>query len=56
MGSNLSLSVYQQLLLDGDSEQNVNISTHKCLFNYNCLVFDVAPSPAIFQHTMDNLL
>lgn len=56
MGSNLSLSAYQQLLLDEDSEQYVDINTHKGLFKYNCLVFGVASSPAISQHTMDNLL
>ncbi len=48
--------VYQQLLLDEESKQCVTINTHKVLFKYNCLVFGVASSPAIFQHIMDNLL
>lgn len=47
---------YQQLLLDEESKQYVTVNTHKGLFRYNHLVFGVASSPAIFQHTMDNLL
>ncbi|CAI5640403.1 unnamed protein product [Oreochromis niloticus] len=47
---------YQQLLLDEESKKYVTINTHKGLFKYNCLVFGVASSPAIFQRTMDNLL
>ena len=48
--------VYQQLLLDEESKQYVTVNTHNGLFKYNCLVFGVASSPAIFQRTMDNLL
>lgn len=41
--------MYQEML-------DVTINTHKGHFNYNCLVFGVSSSPAIFQCTTDNLL
>ncbi|KAL7874784.1 hypothetical protein SRHO_G00057540 [Serrasalmus rhombeus] len=47
---------YQQLLLDDESKEFVTINMHKGLFKFNCLVFGVASSPAIFQRTMDSLL
>lgn len=42
--------VYQQILLDEESKKLVVISTHKGLFYYNRLPFEVASAPIIFKH------
>lgn len=52
---NLSFAC-QQLQLDPESEQYLTINTHKGLFRYHCLAYGVSTAPAIFQHTMDQIL
>ena len=55
--SKLDLShAYLQLPLDEESKQYVTINTHKGLFRYHRLPFDVSSAPAIFQSYMDTLL
>ncbi|XP_055758362.1 uncharacterized protein K02A2.6-like [Salvelinus fontinalis] len=47
---------YQQLKLDPESEQYLTINTHKGLFRFNRLAYGISTAPAIFQHTMDQIL
>ena len=47
---------YQQIPLNEDSRNSVSINTHKGLFRYNRLPFDVHSAPAIFQRAMEGLL
>uniref|UniRef100_A0AAZ3QFN7 ribonuclease H n=1 Tax=Oncorhynchus tshawytscha TaxID=74940 RepID=A0AAZ3QFN7_ONCTS len=47
---------YQQLKLDPESEQCLTINTHKGLFRFNRLAYGISTAPAIFQHTMDQIL
>ena len=47
---------YQQLQLDDESRPYTTINTHRGLFHYTRLPFDVAAAPAIFQRTMESLL
>ena len=55
--SKLDLSfAYQQLQLDPESEQYLTIHTHKGLFRYHRLAYGVSTAPAVFQHTMDQIL
>ena len=55
--SKLDLShAYQQVLLDEESRDYVTINTHLGLYRYTRLPFGVAAAPAIFQHTMDQVL
>lgn len=55
--SKLDLSfAYQQLQLDLESEQYLTIHTHKGLFRYHRLAYGVSTAPAVFQHTMDQIL
>ena len=49
-------NAYLQIELEQESKKYVTISTHKGLFQYNRLPFGVASAPAIFQHTMENIL
>lgn len=55
--SKIDLSfAYQQLQLDTESEQYLTINTHKGLFKYHRLAYGISTAPAIFQHTMDQIL
>lgn len=47
---------YQQLKLDPESEQYLTINTHKGLFRFNRLAYGISTAPAIFQHTMNQIL
>ena len=47
---------YKQLLLEDESKQYTTINTHKGLYQYNRLPFEVSSAPGIFQRTMENLL
>ena len=49
-------NAYLQIELEQESKKYVTISTHKGLYQYNRLPFGVASAPAIFQHTMENIL
>ena len=49
-------NAYLQVELEQESKKYVTISTHKGLFKYNRLPFGVVSAPAIFQHTMENIL
>ena len=49
-------NAYLQVELEQESKKYVTISTHKGLFQYSRLPFGVASAPAIFQHTMENIL
>ena len=39
-----------------ESKKYLTINTHKGLFRYNRLVFDVTSSPAIWQRAIDQVL
>ncbi|KAI7789894.1 hypothetical protein IRJ41_014004, partial [Triplophysa rosa] len=55
--SKIDLSfAYQQLELDETSQQYLTINTHKGLFKYHRLAYGISTAPAIFQHTMDQML
>ncbi|XP_011858351.1 PREDICTED: uncharacterized protein K02A2.6-like [Vollenhovia emeryi] len=62
--SQLDLSdAYLHLTLDEEREAFncahrplTTINTHRGLFAYNCLVFGLKPTPAIFQHTLEQAL
>ena len=55
--SSLDMSqAYQQLPLDDESKKVVVINTHKGLFAYNRLPFEVSSAPGIFQRTIENSL
>ena len=43
-------------LLDEESSKLTTINTTKGLFRFNRLPFGLSAAPAIFQHTMENLL
>ena len=45
-----------QLPLDTASKQYIAINTHRGLFQYNHLLFGVAPATVIFQHYMEMFL
>ena len=47
---------YQQLTLDNESRKYVTINTHKGLYQYTRLLFEMASAPAIFQRLMDTIL
>uniref|UniRef100_A0A8C5PEH0 Gypsy retrotransposon integrase-like protein 1 n=1 Tax=Leptobrachium leishanense TaxID=445787 RepID=A0A8C5PEH0_9ANUR len=47
---------YLQLPVHPESRPYLTINTHKGLFQYNRMVFGIAPAPAIWQRTMDELL
>ena len=49
-------SAYQQLPLDPESQPFVTINTHRGLYRYKRLPFNIASSPAIFQRTIDIIL
>ena len=48
--------VYQQVVLDEQTQPHVTINTHLGLYRYTRLPFGVAAAPAIFQQTMDKML
>ncbi len=55
--SKIDLSfAYQQLELDEKSQQYLTINTHEVLFKYHRLAYGISTAPAIFQHTMDQIL
>ena len=55
--SKIDLSqAYQQMPLDMKSRNLVTINTHRGLFRYNHLPFEVASAPAVFQRAMDTIL
>ena len=45
-----------QLELDEESQHFMVINTHRGLFKYTHLPFDIAAAPAVFQQTMDIVL
>lgn len=47
---------YQQVLLDGESQELMTINTPKGLYQYNRLSFGVSSAPAIFQQVTETLL
>ncbi len=47
---------YQQLPLDEDSKKYLVINTHKGLFRYTKLPYDISSAPGIFQQVMENIL
>ena len=47
---------YQQIELEEESRQLMVINTHRGLFRYNRLPFEIASAPAIFQRTMESTL
>ncbi|KAJ8890428.1 hypothetical protein PR048_009937 [Dryococelus australis] len=47
---------YQQVLLVEDSKKYVTISTHRGLFRYNRIPYDIASGPGLFQRIMEQLL
>ena len=47
---------YNQLILDEDSRKYVTVNTHKSLYQYTRLPFEIASAPAVFQRTMDTIL
>ncbi|XP_044139657.1 uncharacterized protein K02A2.6-like [Bufo gargarizans] len=47
---------YLQLQVHPDSRHLLTINTHKGLFQYNRMVFGIAPAPAIWQRIMDEVL
>ena len=48
--------VYQQVVLDEQTQPHVTINTHLGLYRYTRLPFGVAAAPAIFQQIMDKML
>ena len=55
--SKLDLShAYQQVELEQKSRKLVTVSTHRGLYQYNRLPFEVASAPAIFQQLMEQTL
>eukprot|EP00057_Strongylocentrotus_purpuratus_P013236 XP_011667710.1 PREDICTED: uncharacterized protein K02A2.6-like [Strongylocentrotus purpuratus] len=55
--SKLVLShAYQQLVLSEKSRELVTINTHRRLFRYKRLPFDISTAPSVFQRTMESLL
>ncbi|KAL5505767.1 hypothetical protein EMCRGX_G007263 [Ephydatia muelleri] len=55
-GERLDIRGEIKVELEQESKKYVTISTHKGLFQYSRLPFGVASAPAIFQHTMENIL
>ena len=47
---------YLQLLVDDQAKELLTVNTHKGLFAYNRLPFEVSSAPGIFQRTMESLL
>jgi len=47
---------YHQLEMEEDSKKYHTINTHMGLFQYNRLVFGITSVPAIWQHTIDQVL
>jgi len=47
---------YHQLEMEEDSKKYLTINTHMGLFQYNQLVFGITSAPAIWQHTIDQVL
>jgi len=55
--SELDLSrAYEQMLVVENSKEFLTINTHKGLYRYNRLPYEVASAPGIFQRTMEGLL
>lgn len=55
--SKIDLSfAYQQLELDAKTKLYLSINTHKGLFRYHHFAYAISTAPAIFQHTMDQIL
>ena len=50
------LHEYIQVLLGPEFRQYVTVNTHQGLYQYNCLPFGVASTPAVFQETMEKIL
>ena len=44
------------MLLDEESRQHITINTHRGLYRYTCLPFDVASSHTTFQKTMVSVM
>lgn len=55
--SKLDLShAYQQVLLEEEFVNFVTVNTHKGLYQFNGLPFELASAPATFQQTMEKIL
>ena len=48
--------MYQQLLLNEESQKLVTLNTHKGLFQCANLPFGVASAPTVFQRMIDAIL
>ena len=49
-------NAYQQLSLDEASKQYMVVNTHKGLFRYTRLPFEISSAPAIFQRVIESLI
>ena len=47
---------YEQVELENESKEFVTINTHRGLYQYNRLPYDVASCPAMFQSIMEKML
>ena len=47
---------YHQMEVTEESKKFLTIKTHKGLFKYNGLVFDISSCPAIWQRAIDQVL
>ena len=50
------MDMYLQISLDAESKKITTINTHRGLYQYNCLPFEVSSAPAIFQRITENIL
>ena len=46
---------YHQIELDNDSREITTFSTHKGLYRYKCLIFDISCAPELYEKTIQQL-